>query len=64
MAKYAVVLYAVVLAGIVDFPLLWPTSHNSISSVPSPPLWSAWPAASRPLRATRHHLVRGEKSDV
>jgi hypothetical protein len=30
-------IYAVALAGIVDFPLLWPTSHNSISSVPSPP---------------------------
>jgi hypothetical protein len=24
-------IYAVALAGIVGFPLLWPTSHNSIS---------------------------------
>jgi hypothetical protein len=49
---------AVALAGIVGFPLLWPTSHNSIS-LASPPLCSAWPAASRPPGTTS--FEEGEK---
>jgi hypothetical protein len=52
-------IYAVALAGIVGFPLLWPTSHNSISSLASPPLWSARPAASRPPGTTS--FEQGEK---
>jgi hypothetical protein len=52
-------LYAVALAGIVGFPLLWPTSHNSIFR------WRrrrSGPPGKPALRASRHtSLEEGQK---
>jgi hypothetical protein len=49
---------AVALAGIVGFPLLWPTSHSSISSVG---VAAALARLAGDKPATRHHLVRGRR---
>jgi hypothetical protein len=54
-------IYAVALAGIVGFPLLWPTVHNSILAGVAAALVRLAPA-SRPLSASRHSpLEEGEK---
>jgi hypothetical protein len=55
---------AVALAGIVGFPLLWPTSYFYFS-LTSPPRWSAWRGGKPATQGQQAHVAgRRRKVDA